>query len=448
MEPGFRLEGRYRMEHRVGRRGPAQVWRAHDELLARGVAVTMVTVPRAERRARRRLRDAARAAAALTHPGIVTTYDYGEAEDPGGGALTYVVTEYLNGESLTARLTRGLPNPQEAAGVCARIADALAAVHACGVVHGDLRAGQVFLTAGGVKLLGLGVAGPAAEAAGEGAGEALQGRDGPDEEAGRAADVLALGAILAACLPETADGEPPDGAVADLAGLAARCRATDPAARPPAAEVARTLAEQAGEIPVLPLPADAADAAQAADAADTGERAPARRGPGGARRAGVLGAAAAALALALVPLAVTMSALPDPAAGGVTLPLPPRPSAEGPPDPEGDPSTRRPGPPTRTASPAVPAADARTAVVGALARLRRAIDVGIARGEVGPRFGSDLATEVTTLLNEVDQGRPVDLGRRVARLRASLDGRTADEVSPARAAGFAALLAEVPVPPS
>ncbi|SPT56702.1 protein kinase domain-containing protein [Actinomadura madurae] len=443
MEPGFRLEDRYRMEHRVGRRGPAQVWRAHDELLARGVAVTLVGVPHGRRRTRRRLRDAARAAAALTHPGIVTTYDYGEAEGSGGDALTYVVTEYLNGESLTARLARGLPGPQEAAGVCAQIADALAAVHACGVVHGDLRAGQVFLAAGGVKLLGLGVAGPAADAADEGAAEAPQGREGPDAEAGQAADVLALGAILAACLPETADGEP-DGAVAELAELAARCRSADPAARPPAAEVARTLAAHAGETAVLPLPAGAADAAEAAGA---GQRAPVRRRPGGARRAGVLGAAAAALALALVPLAVTMSALPDPAAGGVTLPVPPRPSAEGPSGSARDPGAP-PGPPTRRASPAVPAADARTAAVGALTRLRRAIDVGIALGEVGPRFGSELATEVTTLLNEVDQGRPVDLGRRVARLRAALDGRTADEVSPARAAGLAALLAEVPVPPS
>ncbi|TDD62293.1 hypothetical protein E1293_44175 [Actinomadura darangshiensis] len=96
----------------------------------------------------------------------------------------------------------------------------------------------------------------------------------------------------------------------------------------------------------------------------------------------------------------------------------------------------------------MPAADARAAAVGALARMRRAIDVGMARGEVGPRFGSDLAVQVTTLLNEVDQGEPVDLGDRVARLRAAIAGRAPDEVSPARAAGLAALLADVPVPPT
>ncbi len=83
MDPGFRLDGRYRMERRVGRRG-AQVWRAHDELLARRVAVALVGVRRSQRALRRRLRDSARAAAALAHPNIVTTYDYGEAEGSGG----------------------------------------------------------------------------------------------------------------------------------------------------------------------------------------------------------------------------------------------------------------------------------------------------------------------------------------------------------------------------
>src|SRR5690606_32467099 len=106
VDPGFRLDGRYRLERRTGRHGQAEVWRAHDELLARPVAVTLASVPRAHRDLRRRLRDAARAAAALDHPGIVTTYDFGEAEDTGGDALVYAVTEFLTGESLAARLSR------------------------------------------------------------------------------------------------------------------------------------------------------------------------------------------------------------------------------------------------------------------------------------------------------------------------------------------------------
>ncbi|NEA21223.1 hypothetical protein, partial [Actinomadura bangladeshensis] len=85
--------------------------------------------------------------------------------------------------------------------------------------------------------------------------------------------------------------------------------------------------------------------------------------------------------------------------------------------------------------------------VGALARMRRAIDTGMAAGEVGPRFGTDLATQVSTLLNEVDGGEPVDLPRRVAALRSALAGRAPGDVSPARAAGLSALLAEIPVRP-
>ncbi|MER7548285.1 protein kinase, partial [Spirillospora sp. NPDC127506] len=230
MDPGFRLDGRYRMERRVGRRGAAEVWRARDELLARRVAVALAGVGRSAGAPRRRLRDAARAAAALAHPNIVTTYDYGEADGPGGDPLVYVVTEYLTGEPLAARLERGLPCAQEAAAVCAQVADALAAVHTCGVVHGDLSPAQVFLTEDGVKLLGLGVTGAADRARDEAAGETRgdagdeaggetgdgaedgagdeAGAGDRDDEAGKAADVFAFGELLAACLPPP--GAPPD----------------------------------------------------------------------------------------------------------------------------------------------------------------------------------------------------------------------------------------------
>ncbi|MEU8804406.1 protein kinase [Spirillospora sp. NPDC048819] len=436
MDPGFRLDDRYRMERRVSRRGAAQVWRAHDELLARRVAVTLVGVRRSRRDLRRRFRDAARAAAALAHPNIVTTYDYGEAEGTDDDALTYVVTEFLSGESLAARLERGLPAAHEALSVCAQLADALAAVHACGIVHGDLRPGQVFLTEDGVKLLGLGVTGAIG---------------GPGDEGGRAGDVLALGRILAACLtgdPEsgpwsgTAAGAPAapvePAELAEPVELAERCRAAEPGDRPPAADVALALNSYAARTPVLP-------------GGDAGGRGPARTGsrwpgPGRVRRAVMLGGAAAAvLAVLLTPLAVITVSLRDSPRGVALPPLPSRPAAA---PPAG---ARTPGPSGTAAPPAapdggtVPAAGAREAAVSALARMRRAIDVGMAEGEVGPRFGSDLATQVTTLMNEVDGGAQVDLGRRVARLRAELAGRGPHDVSPERAAGLSALLAEVPV---
>ncbi|MGP4028609.1 protein kinase domain-containing protein [Actinomadura sp. 3N407] len=443
MDPGFRLDDRYRMERRVSRRGAAQVWRAHDELLARRVAVTLVGVRRSRRDLRRRLRDAARAAAALTHPNIVTTYDYGEAEGPGDDALTYVVTEFLSGESLAARLARGLPAAHEAVSVCAQLADALSAVHACGIVHGDLRPGQVFLTEDGVKLLGLGVTGATG---------------GPGEEAGRAGDVLALGRILTECLTGDPESGPRSETAADVpapaapagpadveppAELAERCRAAEPGDRPPAADVARAPASHAARTAVPP-------------GEGAGGRGAARGvsrwcGLGRTRRAMLIGGAGAAvLAVVLTPLAVISVSLRDAPRGVAPPPLPSRPAAAPPAGSTPGPDGRSPAPsgPAAPADPpglAAPAAGTREAAVSTLARMRRAIDVGMAEGEVGPRFGSDLATQVTTLMNEVDGGAPVDLGRRVARLRAELGGRGPHDVSPERAAGLSALLAEVPV---
>src|SRR5690606_29417579 len=160
-----------------------------------------------------------------------------------------VCSSDLTGESLAARLSRGLPEPHEALDACAQAADALAAVHACGIAHGDLSPAQVFLTEDGVKLLGLGITGaiaaqdggapepaktgpaetePAetepveigpgnsgpgesgtaqAGPPGPGAGQAGTVRTGPlqaglaEAGAGRAEDVRALGRVLAACLP-------------------------------------------------------------------------------------------------------------------------------------------------------------------------------------------------------------------------------------------------------
>ncbi|TYC16760.1 serine/threonine-protein kinase [Actinomadura syzygii] len=464
MKPGFRLDDRYRMDRRLGRPGPAEVWAARDDLLARSVAVTLVSVPRARRDVRRRLGDAARAAASLEHPAVVTTYDYGEAEGGDGDALVYTVTELLDGESLAARLARGRPPAWEAVSVCAQVADALTAVHACGIAHGDLRAAQVFLTADGVKLIGLGLSGAVAGTADEAgpgpetdaATDAATDADGPPTEPiapGQAADVRALGLLLAECLtgdPEFGSGSAAAAGVpAELVELAERCRAAELDERPQAAEAARVLALSAART-ARPVP----DASRSPAA--RGSR---WRGLGRTRRALLLGGgAAAALALVLAPLAVIVSSLPDSQRAvsltpppGSTAAVPPSAPSSAPPSaaPSAAPSapaTRSPVPPAPPSPMAVPAGR-RAAAVDALARLRRAIDVGIAAGEVGVRFGGDFATRVTTLLNEVDGGEPVSLGPRVAELRATLAGRAPGDVAPDRAARFTRLLAEVPAGP-
>ncbi|TYK45307.1 serine/threonine-protein kinase [Actinomadura decatromicini] len=460
MKPGFRLDDRYRMGRRLGRPGPAEVWAARDELLARSVAVTLVSVPRTRRDLRRRLGDAARAAASLEHPAVVTTYDYGEAEGDDRDALVYTVTEFLDGESLAARLAGGRPPVWEAVSVCAQVADALTAVHACGIAHGDLRAAQVFLTADGVRLLGLGLSGAVADAADEAGPEPDTAADGPPTEPiapGQAADVRALGLLLAECLtgdPEAGPGSAAAAGVpADLVELAGRCRAADPEERPAAAEAARALALGAART-ARPVP----DASRSPAA--RGSR---WRGLGRTRRALLLGGgAAAALALVLAPLAVIVPSLPDsprgvaltPPPGGATA-VPPTvppsapssaPSSAAPSAEPSAPVTRSPVPPAPPSPMAVPAGT-RAAAVNALVRLRRAIDVGIAAGEVGARFGGDFATLVTTLLNQVDGGEKVSLGPRVAELRAALAGRAPGDVAPDRAARLTRLLAEVPAGP-
>ena len=500
MDPGFRLDGRYRLERRTGRHGQAEVWRAHDELLARPVAVTLASVPRAHRDLRRRLRDAARAAAALDHPGVVTTYDFGEAEDTGGDALVYAVTEFLTGESLAARLSRGLPEPHEALDACAQAADALAAVHACGIAHGDLSPAQVFLTEDGVKLLGLGITGAIAAQDGgapepaksgpaktepaetepaetepmetepveigsgnSGPGESGTAQAGPRRPRGRSGRHRPRRApagrtrrgrglpgrgrpgarphprgLPAGLRPRRHGVRPlrpgPAGPRA-IGDIVRWCEGAEPGGGPAAAEVAEALRARLARTPV-----------PAADAAAAGARSRWR----GLRRAVLLGGAGAAvLAVVLAPLAVISASLPDGPRGVVAPPLPSR-SARAAPTPEAMPGGGRPAVPAETPGgtvppAAAPAAGAREAAVRALSRMRRAIDVGMAEGEVGPGFGTELATEVTTLLNEVDGGRPVDLGRRVQRLREALAARGPGDVSPERAAGLAALLAEVPV---
>nr|WP_281174967.1 cellulose binding domain-containing protein [Actinomadura oligospora] len=240
------LGGRYRLEARVGDGGMATVWRAFDGVLSRPVAVK---VPRADGpgRSARRLRREATAAARLNHPGITGVHDYGEAELPGGGRLPYVVMELLDGETLAARLARGPLPPREAAAVGAQIARALAAAHAAGVVHRDVKPANVVLTPSGVKVVDFGLAFGARTADGALLGtpaylapELLAGADPAP-----ASDVHALGVLLRETLPPPV----PSG----LGELVEHCLDADPGRRPSAAEAGEILAD-AAHLPPIPSP--------------------------------------------------------------------------------------------------------------------------------------------------------------------------------------------------
>jgi hypothetical protein len=275
------LGGRYRLRSLLAAGGMGAVWVADDALLGRQVAVKVLSEALAgDGLAAERLRREARAAAGLVHPGIARVLDLGE-----DGGRPYLVMELLHGESLAQRLARSGPlPPAEAARVVAAAAEALQVAHRAGIVHRDVKPGNVFLTGDGeVKLLDFGIASAANQAALTGgdligtaaylAPERMLGHD-----ATPAADVYALGVLLYELLagrpPFTADSGTAlamahlharpaplrDAAPGVPPALAAACEqalAKDPAARPPsAAALARLLRSTPAGIPptTTPLP--------------------------------------------------------------------------------------------------------------------------------------------------------------------------------------------------
>jgi hypothetical protein len=153
------LARRYRLVERIGLGGMSVVWRAHDEVLDRVVAVKVLAAElAADPRFRALVRDEARAAAKLVHPHITAIHDYGEVITAEGTVTAFVVMELLTGEELETRLAAGpLPWP-EAVRICAEVAEALAAAHRQGIVHRDITPSNIMLTRGGAKVLDFGIA--------------------------------------------------------------------------------------------------------------------------------------------------------------------------------------------------------------------------------------------------------------------------------------------------
>ncbi|MBV9773281.1 MAG: protein kinase [Gemmatimonadetes bacterium] len=144
---GRTLVDRYRIDEVIGRGGFAAVYRAMDQRLGRTVAVKVITVsaPDAEKREeiRRRFDREARIAASLHHPNVVTVYDFGT--DPELG-LDFLVMELLQGEDLARRLRRPDPLPLPAAvRVLRDAAWGIAAGHQGGLIHRDVKPGNIFL---------------------------------------------------------------------------------------------------------------------------------------------------------------------------------------------------------------------------------------------------------------------------------------------------------------
>jgi eukaryotic-like serine/threonine-protein kinase len=152
--PGARV-GSYVIEREIGRGGMGMVYLAEDERLGRKVAVKVLAPEfTRDRRRRDRLRQEARALAALTHPGIATVYALQEIDE-----RLCLICEYVRGETLRAEIERGVPKPETVIDTGIQVAQALAAAHAAGVVHRDLKPENLMRDgAGRVRILDFGVA--------------------------------------------------------------------------------------------------------------------------------------------------------------------------------------------------------------------------------------------------------------------------------------------------
>ena len=154
LAPGTRL-GPYEIDAMIGAGGMGQVYRARDPRLARHVAIKVLPGPGAADPERvQRFETEAKAAGTLDHPNLLVVYDVGRE-----GAISYIVSELLEGETLRERLRNGAMTEREAIDSGVQIARGLAAAHERGIVHRDLKPENLFLTRDRrLKILDFGVA--------------------------------------------------------------------------------------------------------------------------------------------------------------------------------------------------------------------------------------------------------------------------------------------------
>ncbi|HSK96739.1 MAG TPA: serine/threonine-protein kinase [Euzebyales bacterium] len=253
------LGGRYVLEGLIGRGGMAEVYRAHDLVLARVVAVKLLRTVAVDEEDRARFTDEARTLARLSHPNLVTILDAAIAGD-----VPYQVMELVDGPSLEQCCRAGPLEPARVAVIGAQIADALGHVHAAGIVHRDLKPGNVLLRADTALLTDFGVARLLSAAARHTITGATVGTPAylaPEqvrgEAVGPATDVYGLGLVLLEALTgrRAYRGAPVEAALARLTTppsisdavptawheLLRAMTALDPTERPSTAAVAATL---------------------------------------------------------------------------------------------------------------------------------------------------------------------------------------------------------------
>ena len=216
---GVTLSGRYRLQRLIATGGMGQVWEATDSRLGRRVAVKVLKQEfSSDPEFLERFRAEARTVAMLNHPGIAAVHDYGETDMDGEGRTAYLVMELINGEPLNSVIKRtGRLSLRHALDMLEQTGRALQVAHAAGLVHRDVKPGNILITpTGQVKLTDFGIA-KAVDAAPVtqtgmvmGTAQYIAPEQALGEDATAASDVYALGVVgyeaVSGKRPFTGDG--------------------------------------------------------------------------------------------------------------------------------------------------------------------------------------------------------------------------------------------------